>query len=187
MTSGSDALGYSAVYASFILRGYTNNIADLMPGERVKNVIYADNKITTPLSVAFYPLTGENADYSGMAALYRSLLEKSDGLGKAEKESPLNLNIIGGASVSKSFLGIPYKSLFAATDTSDAEEIIRKLTDDGLSPTVRLTGFGEDGINTGSLAGGFKISSKLGGAGGVKNCLNTAIGRESAPSLILIL
>lgn len=171
VTSGSDALGYSAVYASFILRGYTNNIADLMPGERVKNVIYADNKITTPLSVAFYPLTGENADYSGMAALYRSLLEKSDGLGKAEKESPLNLNIIGGASVSKSFLGIPYKSLFAATDTSDAEKIIRKLTDDGLSPTVRLTGFGEDGINTGSLAGGFKISSKLGGAGGVKKLL----------------
>ena len=32
VTSGSKALGYSSVYTSFILRGYTNNIADLMPG-----------------------------------------------------------------------------------------------------------------------------------------------------------
>lgn len=139
VTSGSEALGYSSVYASFVLHGYTNNIADLMPGERVKNVIYADGMITTPLSVAFYPLSGENADYSGMRALYRGLLEKSDNLGKTEKESPLNLNIIGGATVSKSFLGVPYKSLFAATDATEAEKIIKKLIADGYKPTVRLT------------------------------------------------
>lgn len=172
VTSGSEALGYSSVYASFVLRGYTNNIADLMPGERVKNVIYADGMITTPLSVAFYPLSGENADYSGMAALYRGLLEKSDNLGKIEKESPLNLNIIGGATVSKSFLGVPYKSLFAATDATEAEKIIKKLIADGYKPTVRLTGFGEEGISTDTLAGGFKISSKLGGKSGVNSLLD---------------
>lgn len=128
--------------------------------------------ITTPLSVAFYPLSGENADYSGMAALYRGLLEKSDNLGKTEKESPLNLNIIGGATVSKSFLGVPYKSLFAATDATEAEKIIKKLIADGYKPTVRLTGFGEEGISTDTLAGGFKISSKLGGKSGVNSLLD---------------
>ena len=107
-----------------------------------------------------------------MSALYRGLLEKSDNLGKTEKESPLNLNIIGGATVSKSFLGVPYKSLFAATDATEAEKIIKKLIADGYKPTVRLTGFGEEGISTDTLAGGFKISSKLGGKSGVNSLLD---------------
>lgn len=172
VTSGSKALGYSSVYTSFILRGYTNNIADLMPGERVKNVIYSDYMIDTPLSIGFYPLTGDSADYSGMAKLYKSYLEEQEGLQKSNEESPLNINIIGGATVSKSFLGIPYKSLFASTDTKEAQVIIEKLIGDGITPSVRLTGFGTDGISTDTLAGGFKISSKLGGTKGVNTLLD---------------
>lgn len=35
-----------------------------------------------PLEIGFYPLAGEDADYSGMARLYRSYIEKTEG--KAE-------------------------------------------------------------------------------------------------------
>lgn len=167
VTYGSKALGYSSVYASFILRGYTNNIADLMPGERVKNLIYSDYMITTPLSIGFYPLTEDNADYSGMAACYRDYLTKSSKLAENTEESAVNLNIIGGVMISKSFLGVPYDTLFSATTTDNALDIIKMLDKAGIKPTVKLTGFGENGITVGSLAGGFKVSSKLGGNKGI--------------------
>ncbi len=160
---GSKAVGYSSVYASFILRGNTNNIADLMPGERVKNLIYADNMIETPLSIGFYPLTGELGDYSGMAKVYREYLADNAQMDNKGKESPVNLEIIGSTMISKSFLGVPYETLFAATTIEEAGEIIKKLEAEKIYPTVKFTGFGQSGITVGKLAGGFKIASKLGG------------------------
>ena len=167
VTYGSRALGYSSVYAAFQLRGYTNNIADMMPGERVKNLIYTDDIHTNRLSVGFYPLTQEQAGYSGMASRYRAYLQDNEKLQKKGIDSSLNLNIIGGAMVSKSFLGVPYQTIFPATTTDEALEIIKELEGQGLKPLVRLSGFGENGISTGKLAGGFGISSKLGGKSGI--------------------
>lgn len=167
VTYGSKALGYSSVYAAFNVRGYTNNIADLMPGDTVKNLIYADDMITEILSIGFYPLTDGNADYSGMAVRYKEYLTENEEMPESGSDSSLNLNIIGGAMISKSFLGVPYKTLFSATTTDEAVEIVEKLKENGLTPTVRLTGFGENGITVGELAGGFKVASKLGGASGM--------------------
>ena len=167
VTYGSKALGYSSVYSSFVLRGYTNNIADLMPGESVKNQIYTDNFIRTPLSIGFYPLTGNNSNYIGMASFYRDYLKKNEGMKQGGKESSLNLNIIGGAMTLKSFLGVPYKTLLTTTTTDQAIDIIKKLEKEGIKPTVKLTGFGENGISVGKLAGGFKVASKLGGNKGI--------------------
>lgn len=167
VTYGSKALGYSSVYASFNVRGYTNNIADLMPGERVKSLIYADNMVTTPLSVGFYPLTDDKADYSGMASLYKDYLSETAGMSENEESSPVNLNIIGGAMTLKSFLGVPYKTLISATTTDEVMEIVSKLDKQGIKPTVKLTGFGENGISVGKLAGGFKVASTLGGNKGM--------------------
>ena len=44
-----------------------------------------------PLEIGFYPLAGENADYSGMARLYRSCIEKPRARRKTQRPPPLIL------------------------------------------------------------------------------------------------
>lgn len=71
---------------------------------------------------------------------------------------------MGAAYVEADFLGIPYKSLYAATNFGDALRIVKAFTDKtGTKPAVSLTGFGLSGINTGKPAGGLKTAAALGG------------------------
>ena len=44
--------------------------------DEVKNDSYAKRMSDGEYSVGFYPLRGENADYSGMAKCYRNYLSK---------------------------------------------------------------------------------------------------------------
>ena len=64
-TVGSTSIGYSAVYATYQLRGYTANIKELYNNRYYKGLVYSDNMTDAPLEIGFYPLAGENADYSG--------------------------------------------------------------------------------------------------------------------------
>ena len=161
--SGSTSLGYSSVYATFQLRGYTDNVASLPNWTSVKTVIYADNMIQSLLQVGFYPLKQEDANYSAMAAVYRDYLTTAEGMPDSGDDVSLALNMIGGAMIRKSMLGIPYKTLYPTTTFQQAEGIIRDLTGvTGVYPTVNLQGFGKSGLDIGELAGGFSIHSKLG-------------------------
>lgn len=161
--AGSTSLGYSAVYATFQLRGYTENVANLPNYQAVRSNIYAERPISTPLQVGFTLLEGEKADYSGMAEVYRNYLMETQGMPSSAEEARLALEIIGGTMIQKSFLGIPYESLYPATTLQQALTIVEELSQDtGLHPFVNLKGFGDTGLDIGSLAGGFSIHSKLG-------------------------
>ena len=98
--SGSTSLGYSSVYATFQLRGYTDNVASLPNWTSVKTVIYADNMIQSLLQVGFYPLKQEDANYSTMAAVYRDYLTTAEGMPDSGDDVSLALNMIGGAMLS---------------------------------------------------------------------------------------
>ena len=163
VSSGARAYGYSSVWASFVMRGYTANKTTLLVDSKVKNTIYADGITASELAIGFYPLTGGDATYTGMAQLYRSYL----GLTGSATDTALHLNFIGGVMLSQSFLGIPYSSLFAATTVQQAQDITAELLQQGLQPSVQLTGFGKTGLTVSQLAGGFQISGQLGGRRGV--------------------
>lgn len=163
MTIGSTSVGFSSVYVTYQLRGYTANIKELYNNRYYKGLVYADNKINTPLTIGFYPLSGDNSDYSGMASLYRDYLDKTTGGQKAEGYSKLDVTLVGGTMISKSFLGIPYKTLFPATTLSQAEEILSDLKKNGVEVSnLNLYGFGENGLDSNKLGGNFKIDGKLG-------------------------
>lgn len=161
--SGSTSLAYSSVYATFQLRGYTDNVASLPNWTSVETVIYADNMIQSVLQVGFYPLKQENANYSAMAAVYRDYLTMTEEIPDSGDDIGLALNMIGGAMIQKSMLGIPYETLYPTTTFQQAKEILRDLTETtGVYPAVNLQGFGKSGLDIGELAGGFSLHSKLG-------------------------
>ena len=117
------------------------------------------------VSLGFYPLSGKDADYNGMAKCYRRYLEKR-GLISSEKKdfsSPYAVTMLGGVMSTESVAGVPTKKLKKATGFSEAQEIIEALTKEiGEKPVARLKGYGESGLNIGKIAGGFKFASLFG-------------------------
>ena len=161
--SGAITYGYSSAYSTFNLRGSTRHLSEVYANEMADTYVYGEEMINTPLSVRFYPLTGENANYSGMAATYRAYLEKESGLKQNDSQMKLNLNFIGGTLVTKSFLGIPYKTLYPATEINDVINILNELHEEDIDGfSVNLKGFGESGIDIGKVAGGFDINGNIG-------------------------
>lgn len=163
MRSGAKAYGYSSVYSTFQVRGYTDNVAEMFSGTKVKDVIYANSMIETELSVGFYPLSAEQSDYSGMASVYRNYIKEKYNLSKIDSgDSLLNIKFLGGTEIKESFLGIPYTSLYALTTLEEVKNIIDDLSDEIQISNINLVGFGESGLNVGELCGGYKIGKSLG-------------------------
>lgn len=163
VTSGSTTVKYSSCYATFQMRGYTNHVAELFSYEKVQNVVYSKKMIDKPISVTFCPLSGENANYSGMANLYRDYLTRNYGLKETAKDIPLNIRMLGGTLMTKSFVGIPYKTVLPTTTLADAEKIMTEIKKQVKSDfSVQLKGFGDSGIDVGKIAGNYTVNKNLG-------------------------
>lgn len=162
VTSGSKTYGFSTVYPSFNLRGFTNYITRSF-NQTYSNAIFPNNMIDCELSVRFYPLKGENANYTGMANIYRNYLVNECGLAKTDEEKAINIDIIGGAEITKSFLGVPYKTVYDTTNLNEATDIISKLNSNNIKDmSVKLKGFGTSGVDIGEVGGGYTIDGNLG-------------------------
>lgn len=160
---GSSTKKYSSVYARFSTRGYRNNMVRFSSGIEKEMDIYTSNMLDGVYTVGFYPLSGENADYSGMADKYKQYLKSQNFLTEKVEQKPLSLTIIGGIMTDKSFLGIPYSSLTPATTLSDAKDILQAISENAVKGyNVRLTGFGKTGLDNEEYANGFTMNSKLG-------------------------
>lgn len=162
--AGNPRTGYSNIYPSFYVRGY--DVYDKSTYDSLKDdlVRISERKAEIQAEVRYYPLSGEDADYNGMAKTYRKYLSDSGKLiGNTAGGSPYSLTLLGGAEVSSSTLGVPVQRLKIMTSFEDAVKIIDTVeTAASESPAVLLKGFGESGISVGKLAGGFKISGKYG-------------------------
>ena len=169
--AGSSAVGYTSVYTSFQVRGYTEHTAQVFVGKKSESNVFSNLTVKKPFTVRYYPLTNEKADYNGMAECYRDYLIKEKKLSKSkEAEAPFAVSLIGGTTITKSFLGIPYKSFYTSTSLEEAEKIVADLSKRvGTSFPVTLIGYGESGIDISLLAGGFKVNSKTGGKKGLKS------------------
>lgn len=166
-TVGNTSYKFSAVYPTFQLRGYTNHEARAFKSTYYAN-IYPENMIENVFSVRFYPLSGDKANYSAMADIYRDYLVKEKGLKEGGDEKSLNVNLIGGTQIKKSFLGIPYDTVYATTTVKQANEIIEELSGSVKNLSVQLKGFGSSGIDLGEIGGGFDVNGNIGSVSEVK-------------------
>lgn len=160
---GSSTYGYSTVYPTFSLRGKYYCESSYMQWYTSKQYLFSDNMVTEKLSVNYYTLNGDKADYSGMAECYRNYLNKSGELKKSGEEKLLNLKFYGGEQVTTFTLGIPHSKLQVMTDFKDVTEIINDISSQtGSDINALLLGFGTTGNTVGKIGGGFTSSAKFG-------------------------
>ena len=160
---GSGVIGYSGIYATYQVRGYSYTVFSPLGEQQVIRNIFAKDMNQTPMTVAYYPLKDDNASYSGMAEVYKNYLKETKAVTEKTDDSSLNVTFVGGAMVNKSFLGVPYQDLVAATTLKDAQDILTELSEKtGVKISAKLLGFGSTGIETGNYAGDFQIHGNLG-------------------------
>ncbi len=158
--SGNVNIGYASVSADFELRSY--DVLPLANGTGTR-LLYSEEYTSNPMSVGFYPIYDEDADYVGMAKVYREYLKKNGAYESVKEESMLNLQMLGGTNVTQSVLGVPYDKVFATTTVKQAQLMIEELTKaTGIKAAVQLSGFGESGLEIGKVAGNFKLNKAIG-------------------------
>ncbi|MBR7132704.1 MAG: hypothetical protein IKD04_04150 [Clostridia bacterium] len=169
--TGAVNTGYSSVWAKFALRAY--QWSKIRNEQQVK--LYSKSMSQDTVTVAYRLLSGENADYVGMADTYREYLISKYGMKPQNADSLLNLKIVGGANITETFLGFKYDKFFSATTLDQAENMIsevKPLVDGKI--TADLIGFGKSGIDVKTIAGGYTVNSDLGGEKALKTLADYA-------------
>ena len=91
-----------------------------------------------------------------MADVYRAYLDKTEGKSTNEKYSTIDINMVGGTMIKKSFVGVPYETLYASTTLKDVSDIVKDIKKAGVKiSNLSLLGFGENGLDSYKLAGNF--------------------------------
>lgn len=161
---GSSNMRYSVVYPYFRVMGY--NLIEQPPGfvrSSAETKVFNQTLHPERLSVSYYPLRGTACGYTEMAQRYREYLNKTYQLPQtAAKDTLVTLEIEGGAEEKRFFCGIPYQGFSRFTTVDQAQEIAAYFADTATDLRIRLSGFTESGLDTGKVAGGFKINRRLG-------------------------
>lgn len=163
MLAGDKSKLYSIAYPSFFFTDFDYYYGVSRADGQLKQV---SDLYTGTVSMGFYPLSGEDADYNGMAKCYRNYLIKAGYISEgktAGDSSPYSVTYLGGVEVKENVLGASTTELKVMTSIDDARSFTEKLCKEtGYTPVVRLAGYGNTGINIGEIAGGYTFASKLG-------------------------
>ena len=118
-------------------------------------------------------LAGEDATYVGMAKAYRRKLESEGKLTRLSASTgvPMVVDTIGGVYGYKSFLGISYIGLTAATTYTQNIDILKALEDAGIKDvSLKLSGWFNGGYKH-TYASKIKLDGELGGRSGLNSLL----------------
>ncbi|MDD3999567.1 MAG: DUF5696 domain-containing protein [Bacilli bacterium] len=113
----------------------------------------------------------DEASYSAMAKVYQEYLVETGVLSKKDQTNSvaLNLTLLGGYVVRENFIGFPYNTVKSLTNTKEAEMIIGKLVDDGLTNiNLIYRGWSNDGLKP-KYMGKVKFNSATGRLKDFKN------------------
>ncbi|MCL5947116.1 MAG: DUF5696 domain-containing protein [Chloroflexi bacterium] len=128
--------------------------------------------ITGDRSIRIYLLNGQQANYAGMAAAYRSYLLNSEHVSPLPAQQPtrLNLSLIMGAEKQ----GLIGKTFVAATTFRQAEEILQTLRSRGVKDLqLTLQGWNRDGLYQAS-PNRMPPDNRLGGPPGLRHLTSYA-------------
>ncbi len=162
LTAGDVKSDYSKVYPKyfFVDTDYTKGKAS-----NAGDVRLLSDRAQLTVSVGYYPLSGENANYNGMAKRYRKYLQDSGYISNTKKDfsSPYAVTAMGGVKSLSSIVGVPVQTLKSMTTFNEAKELVENIVKEtDTKPVVRLQGYGESGLNIGKIAGGYKFASLFG-------------------------
>ena len=184
MVTGQNVTDLNACWFEYTLRtrdnyfmGNSNTALTVYEAEGIK----AGNLTTT-----YYPIYGDDLNWTDVANVYRDYLTGTVGVQKktTSNEAPYYLTLYGGTVKTQSVLGFPVDIQTAATTYSEALEMVKKLEEGGVNNIkIIYEDFSETGI-VGEVAANFQYSSKLGGKGDYTEFKNyvEAQGYELFPS-----
>ena len=141
-TAGA-ASDYNNVFTTFYVRGFEQLKMFGTTGAQADLPIIEEDIYDTSLAVEYVPLSGEDADYSGMASYYRNRLVAEGTLGEPLENTtlPFYLDILGGVNVTKNIAGIEYDEVFEMTTYKEAKSIAENLAEGGIS-NIRMNYLG---------------------------------------------
>ena len=158
--------GYSYVAATYHVLGYDVIYSDAR--WRIQYNEYVEQNLA-PLVIGYYPLSGDQANYTGMAKRYQKYLTDKENLKKSQDNQLLNVKFYGSFLQDELFSGIPYKKDVSLTTYEQATAILENLKKiSGGSVTAVMQGFGDGGIDANELAGGFTLTGAAGSKSDLK-------------------
>ena len=130
----------------------------------------SDNKCgPVKYEVSYFFLSGEKANYSGMAECYRNYLLKKNALPRKTEGKAALIKLYGTIDAQKNFLGIPYRGHKNLTTFEDAQNIVSQLADEDVSSVnIQYDGWMKDGVESTKIMNSAKPYSGLGGKSGFK-------------------
>ena len=169
--NGNDEYGYNSVSSKIIYR-IMENEANSFTTRKVTKVSQVHNS-TKNYEVRYYPLSGSNASYVGMAEKYREYLINEKGLTKHPEKPALNVDIYGSVDKKASFFGLPYTQQKTLTTFNQAEDILNELKKSGVNNlSVRYIGWNNSGMLNNKIPKNANPLQELGGQKGLANLNN---------------
>lgn len=145
---------YNKVWASFDfipqVRVYMEAEGELIHLRQLSLNMYQARPYQGDMTVRYHFLTGNDANYSGMARRYQEYLVEKHGLSRLDpgQEMPLILDVVGGIDRIRPVFGVPSNVVEPLTTYSQAEAIIQDLKDAGVDALqVRFLGWLRGGMN----------------------------------------
>ncbi len=163
--AGNSRTEWSCIYPTFYLRGYdTFATTEWIWSYQDLNYM-SEDVIDTVISIGYYPLYDEDANYNGMAKCYKNYLNKNKQLKKSSVDAkPYSLSIVGGALKTVATGGFPHNVTSVTTTFGGAKSIVEDASKTiGIKPSVQMLGYGNNGLDIGKIAGGYKFKSNFGG------------------------
>ncbi len=161
--NGQGATGYNSAWFDFDLRssdsyfmGQSNTALDAFEVNKVPE---------TDVTVRYYPMAKQGADYVDVALRYQKHLVDTGVLTKKTTESdvPFYLDLFGGTVKKQSVAGFPVSLQTPATTYEEAKLIIEELANRGIdNMVITYEDFNKAGI-TGRISDSVDYASKLGG------------------------
>lgn len=127
-------------------------------------------------SLKYHFLTGDDANYSGMAKVYRNYLMKEKNLKKTENadKNPLYLEVFSGVERKTSILGIVKKVFTPLATYSDVTEMAKSYIDKGIKDiVVKYNGWTKNSERK-KMKTKATYEKVLGGSGGFKKMMKFA-------------
>lgn len=185
----SSAVPYARAYLTFTVRDVETTASFIGSVTNFTQRMTSDDYFADTIRVRYRLLTGDDANYSGMAKAYQNYLKDQGVLSEAEPEdeAPIFVNFLGEIDKTKYFLGVPYDGKVSLTTFSQAKDILTSLNANGVhNIKVQYTGLANNGLNQRAVES-VKVSNELGGTSGLQDLASyvDSIGGELYPDFLL--
>lgn len=164
------------IYADFDVRGM--DVTDIGAARQLPVFnLFPKHIMKETATIAYTFLSGDNADYSGMAKYYRDTLVKQGVLREPvgdKKALPFYVDLICSITDKIRVLGVPLNKNVVLTRLEDAEKLLEELKNQGVdNAKIRLKGYSPGGLSHYAMSK-LQFQQGIGGIKGFRNLVDIA-------------